>query len=226
MQKSTYTAQLLSFWIKFNMSEHVYASFSNLIINNVQDFKEFIVQNNIQTNETYIYTVFCQLFFNSTTYISLKFTIPDSDIELILKYLNSLYRNFYHIQNLLTSATLLNPLAPVNMTSSKMSKSINILNRFEATKNINPIISHEEFLLLIDAHQKMANNKLENLKFLKPFRHDAIAEYQIIFPEFAIVYRTKPSTMVFPNSILQYLSLKKSILKKIELKKLIAISQI
>lgn len=215
-----------------------YVTITDVRINSVQDFQNFIYENNIHLNSNYFYTIFCQIDFNKFTFINLKFYISKSDTKLILDYLQVLYDSIDNINELMntvkpTRCSLIGEYEPINMTPNKIANSIKILTRLKEAKTVKPLITIDNLLVLIDNHLPMTTVRLENLVFakrsnfrLKGTAYDNYSEYQIRFPEMTILYRNTKPDIIFPKLILQYLSTKKSILNRLNLKKSQLISQL
>jgi len=208
-----------------------YATFSDINITKPQDFQDFIIQNNIHLNKNYYYTVSCILDFNEEVGIRLKFTVENSDTSLIVKYLNHIYDNFNIIKELAKVETpirseITSQYDIIAMSPHKMEATIKILDRFKKAQNITPIITTDDLILLTYINRKGITVRLENILF-KYQAHNWLKNYYLNFsfsinlPEFSIIYRydNEEDIKYIPTLILKYLSVRKSILNKIDLKK-------
>lgn len=169
----------------------------------------------------------------------IQFDITGSDTELVLEYIEYIYAN-HNIIKLLMDEGCEFTSTRTTMTSAKLYDSITVYERFEKAVNIIPTVTADDLQLIINGNNKHQYRQIDNIRFInmentRYFEMDAL--FDSIFeserlgitsrqsiPNTNNYYVRLPDIMFslynidsnnFPKILLQYLSVNKSISKRI-----------
>lgn len=206
----------------------------DIFIRTPEDFIETIHKHNIHINKDCTYTLNCiihldtELLSNNLSEVfefDVDFIINNSYFHEELLYIRTVFNNYDTIRSMINSNCIFNVSRNI-MTSSKIKSAIKVYDRFKEAFNTEPLLTYDELSLIIDdCKNRLVSNKirLENLHFIKiksnhsRNKHSSI-EYYIRLPDITFsIYDA--SAERFPKLLLQYLSVNKNIVKKVNIAK-------